>query len=62
MWQKRFLAFVIMVPSEQMTRTMVAESLSKVLEPMGFAPGKPGALQLPKWMLLWMRGLCVGCW
>ena len=27
----------------QMTRTMVAESLSKVLEPMGFAPGKPGA-------------------
>lgn len=47
LWDRRDLSF----PQRMMeTRTMVAESLAKVLEPMGFAPGRPGLARCVKQM------------
>eukprot|EP00439_Symbiodinium_sp_Y106_P082524 s756_g21.t4 len=47
LWDRRDLSFPARMRE---TRTMVAESLSKVLEPMGFAPGKPGLARCIKQM------------
>ncbi|CAE7435437.1 ucpB [Symbiodinium sp. CCMP2456] len=47
LWDRRDLSFPARMKE---TRTMVAESLSKVLEPMGFAPGKPGLARCIKQM------------
>merc|ERR1712137_1458472 len=38
------------------TRTLVAESLKDILEPMGFAPGRPGLTRVVKQMqVYWSR-------
>ncbi|CAJ1341854.1 unnamed protein product [Effrenium voratum] len=47
LWDRRDLNF----PQRLMeTRTIVAASLAKVLEPMGFAPGRPGLARCVKQM------------
>ncbi|CAE7475994.1 ucpB [Symbiodinium pilosum] len=47
LWDRRDLSFPARMKE---TRTMVAESLSKVLEPMGYAPGRPGLARCVKQM------------
>mmetsp|Transcript_27880 Transcript_27880/g.49453 ORF Transcript_27880/g.49453 Transcript_27880/m.49453 type:complete len:404 (+) Transcript_27880:43-1254(+) len=47
LWDRRDLSFPARMKE---TRTMVAESLSRVLEPMGFAPGRPGLARCVKQM------------
>eukprot|EP00434_Breviolum_minutum_P005036 symbB.v1.2.004445.t2/scaffold249.1/size274694/4 len=52
LWDRRDLSF----PQRLMeTRTMVAESLANVLEPMGFASGRPGLARCVKQMQAWLQ-------
>ncbi|CAK9082567.1 unnamed protein product [Durusdinium trenchii] len=47
LWDRRDLSFPLRLKE---TRTMVAECLANVLEPMGFAPGRPGLARCVKQM------------
>lgn len=55
LWDRRDLSYPLRLKE---TRTLVADVLSRVLEPMGFAPGRPGLARVVKQMqVFWSNDL-----